>query len=81
MGVRARLVYTPPPVRHALTRLVGLPMRDVAFTRDEVDGLMARLLTSEAALTGTTRLSDWLEENGERIGRRYVSERRRSWRG
>ena len=44
----------------ALTRLVGLLMRDVALTRDEVVGLMAGLLTSEAAPTGTTRLSDWL---------------------
>ena len=59
---------------HALTRLVGLLMRDVALTRDEVDGLMAGLLTSEAAPTGTTRLSDWLAENGDGLGRGYVSE-------
>ena len=35
-------------------------MRDVALTRDEVVGLMAGLLTSEAAPTNTTRLPDWL---------------------
>ena len=38
MGVRARLVHTPPPAGLALTRLVGLLMRDVALTRDEVVG-------------------------------------------
>ena len=58
MGVRARLVHTPPSVGLALTRLIGLLMRDVALTRDEVVRLMADLLTSSAALTGTTRLSD-----------------------
>ena len=38
MGVRARLVHTPPSVGLAATRLVGLLMRDMALTRDEVDG-------------------------------------------
>ena len=32
MGVRARLVHTPPSAGLALTRLVGLLMRDVALT-------------------------------------------------
>ena len=31
---------------------------------------MAGLLTSEAAPTGTTRLSDWLAESGDGLGRR-----------
>ena len=81
MGVRAWLVHTPPSAGLALTRLVGLLMRDVALTRDEVVGLMAGLLTSEAAPTGTTRLSDCLAESGGGLGRRYVSELRRNYRG
>ena len=56
-------------------------MRDVALTRDEVVGLMAGLLTSEAAPTGTTRLSDWLDANADGLGRLYVSELRRNYRG
>ena len=65
----------------ALTGLVGLLMRDMALTRDEVDGLMAGLLTSAEPPTGTTRLRDWLAENGDCLGRRYVSELRRNYRG
>ena len=65
----------------ALTRLVGLLMRDLVLTRDEVVGLMAGLLTSEAVPTGTTRLSDWLAENGDSLGTRYVSDLRRNYRG
>ncbi len=80
MGVRARLVRTPPRVGLVLTGIVGLLMRDMALTRDEVDGLMAGLLTSRAPPTGTTRLADWLVENGDGLGRRYVSELRRNWR-
>ena len=80
MGVRSRLVHTPASVGLALTGLVGLLMRDVVLTHDEVVGLMAGLLTSEAPPTGTTRLSDWLEDNADNLGRRYVSELRRNYR-
>ena len=69
-----RLVHTPPSLGLTLTRLVGLTMRDVVLTRDEVDGLMAGLLTSDAAPTGTTALSSWLEDNAQHLGRRYASE-------
>ena len=79
MGVRSRLVRMPPWLGHTLTRLVGLLMRDVALTRDEVDGLMAGLLTSKAEPTGTTKLNNWLAENGDSLGRSYVSELRRNW--
>ena len=74
MGVPCRLVHTPPSLGLTLTRLVGLMMRDVVLTRDEVDGLMAGLLTSDAAPTGTTTLSSWLEDNAHHLGRRYASE-------
>ena len=74
MGVRSRFVHTPPSLGLNLTRLVGLMMRDVVLTRDEVDGLMAGLLTSGAAPTGTTALSSWLEDNAHHLGRRYASE-------
>ncbi len=80
MGVRARLLHTPSSVSLALTQLVGLLMGDLSLTRDEVVGLMAGLLTSEAAPTGTTRLSNWLPENADGLGRRYVSELRRNFR-
>ena len=40
VGARVRLVHTPPLLGFALTRLVGLLLRDVVLTKDEVDGLM-----------------------------------------
>ena len=73
-------MHTPPSLGYALTRLVGLLLRDVVLTRDEVDGLMAGLLTSHAAPAGTTRLAGWLEDNADILGRRYVSELRRNHR-
>ena len=80
VNARIRLVRTPPSLGFALTRLAGLPLRDVVLTRDEVDGLMAGLLTSHAASAGTARLAGWLEENPDILGREYVSELRRNHR-
>ena len=75
-----RLVHTPPSLGFALTRLAGLLLRDVVLTRDEVDGLMAGLLTSGAKPTGTTKLGDCPAENSGVLGQRYVSELRRNYR-
>ncbi len=80
VGARVRLVHTPPSMGLALTRLVGLLLRDTVLTRDEVDGLMAGLLTSHAAPSGSTRLGEWPEGNADILGRRYVSELRRNHR-
>ena len=81
VGARAKLVHTPPSLGFAMTTLVGLLLRDVVLTRDEVDGLMAGLLTSGSAHTGTTKLGDWLNGEGAALGRRYVSELARNFLG
>ena len=47
------------------------------LTRDEVDGLMTGLLTSQAAPDGT---AGWLEDNADILGRQYVSGLRRNYR-
>ena len=80
VGSRCRFVHTGPSVGLVLTGLVGLLIRDVVLTRDEIDGLMDGLLTSGDAPTGTTRLREWLDANGEALGHRYVSELRRNFR-
>ena len=80
VGSRCRFVHMSPGVSLALTGLVGMLIRDVVLTRDEIDGLSASLLTSDGPATGTTSLSEWLDANGDALGRRYVSELRRNFR-
>ena len=81
VGARVRLVHTPPYLGFAMTHVVGLLLRDVVLTRDEVDGLMARLLTSDAVPTSATKLGDWLGENADWLSLSYVAELRRNFRG
>ncbi len=46
----------------------------------DFDGLMAGLLVSDGPPNGRTSFSRWLEENGDTLGRRYVSEMDRHYR-
>ncbi len=79
-GGRARLLPLPPPLVYAAARLMGLALRDVVLTRDEIDGLMAGHLVSSDPHTGTTRLSDWMRDHRDTLGRRYASELARHYR-
>jgi uncharacterized protein YbjT (DUF2867 family) len=74
VGRRARLIHVPPEFSLLLTRMIGVGLRDVILTREEIKGLLANLLVSESAPTGTTRLSEWLKQNGAQLGSHYASE-------
>ncbi len=52
---------------------------DVVLTRDEIYGLMANLLYSKEPARCKTRLSDWLEQNREWVGKDYASELKRHY--
>ncbi len=80
MRVTCGFLHTPPSIGLALTSVIGLLMRDVVLTRDEIDGLMSGLLTSDAPPIGTTRLNDWLTNNADNLGRNYQSELQRNFR-
>ena len=78
--VNSRILHTPPTLALGLTSIVGLLLRDVVLTRDEIDGLMAGLLTSVSPPTGTTKFTDWLNTNAQNLGWRYESELQRNFR-
>jgi uncharacterized protein YbjT (DUF2867 family) len=69
-----RLVHISPSLGILLGRLIGFGLGDVVLTRDELKGLMDELLTSSQIPNGTTRFSDWLETNGDKLGSSYSSE-------
>jgi len=79
LGQSARLLHLPPWVALFLSDLVGRVVGDVVLTPEEIQGLMANLLVSPAPPTGSTRLSDWLRQNADRVGARYTSELKRHY--
>lgn len=77
---QAKIVHVKPRLALFLANLIGYAVRDVVITKDEIDGLMSNLLVSEGQLTASTRFSEWLSRNAEKIGTRYISGLRRSYR-
>lgn len=81
LGLRTRIVHWPPSAALLGSRLIGLLVRDVVLTGNELRGLMNELLISHEPPRGTTRLGDWLTNAADRVGDRYTSELARHFRG
>jgi uncharacterized protein YbjT (DUF2867 family) len=80
MGRAPALVRVPPSIGIFFGRILGVFLKDVLLTRSELKGLMEEYLTSPQPANGTTRFSDWLEQNKTTIGSRYSSEIARHFR-
>ena len=74
IGRKPKVIRVPASLGLFCGRILGLLLRDVLLTRDELRGLMDEMLTSEQAPNGATHLSDWLENNKTTVGRVYSSE-------
>ncbi len=79
VGRSIRLIHLPASLAYMSTLVTGWMVGDVVLTWEEYRGLMSNLLASDGASTGKTRLSQWLAENGERVGREYASEVKRHY--
>jgi NADH dehydrogenase len=80
IGSRSIVVPMPGPVVLATAKVIGLVVRDVVLTRDEIRELTSSLLTSHQPPLGTIRISDWLREHADSLGRRWSSELARNYR-
>jgi uncharacterized protein YbjT (DUF2867 family) len=80
MRRQARIVHVDPRVALAFARIVGLFVRDVTLTRDEIRGLMSNLLVTNSPPNAATRFSEWLRSHADNIGVAYASELARHFR-
>jgi uncharacterized protein YbjT (DUF2867 family) len=81
VGGHAVVRTAPKPLARALGRMVGVVLRDVLATSDELDVAEEGLLVSHEPPRGRDRFEEWLEENGRSLGRKYASELGRNFRG
>src|SRR5258706_2704116 len=77
---RVIITHVLPELAFSLAKLFEPVVGDVLITRDEVTGLMADLLISQNPPTGHTRLSSWLDEHVDTVGKHYASELNRHYR-
>jgi len=80
VGRKVRIVHVPSVLVLALAGAVGVALRDVMLTPEELAGLQASLLTSREPPRGTASFRSWVEASGEALGRGYVSELARNFR-
>jgi NADH dehydrogenase len=80
IGRRTLFVHLPLTAALTAAALVGRIVGDVVVTRDELEGLIAGLVTTEGPPTGTRRLTEWLAKNAGVVGRHYASEVSRHYR-
>lgn len=77
IGSRAMILHTPPWLTLLMANLVGLLLRDITLTSEELQGLMEeRLYIGEPALA-STRFSDWAKEKRHDLGLFYRNELKR----
>jgi uncharacterized protein YbjT (DUF2867 family) len=69
-----RLVHLPMLLAYLSTLVTGWIVGDVVLTWEEYKGLMGNLLAPEGPPAGSTRLSQWLADHKDLVGRQYASE-------
>lgn len=74
LGRPLRLIHLPPTLSYYMSKPLGYLLGDVILTRDEVRGLLNNNLTTDSPPSGDTKLSDWVAENAETLGNRYLNE-------
>ena len=74
IGKKRKIIHVSPEVGYFMAYVIGKLVDDIIVTRDEIAGLMAGMLAVNAPPAGQTRLTDWLGQHAETVGKRYTSE-------
>ena len=74
MGMWRPVLPVPAWLGYRAAQVLGTLVGDVMLTRDEIAGLSQDRLAVPGATIGTRRLSHWLREHADTLGRRYASE-------
>jgi NADH dehydrogenase len=80
VGSRAKIVRVPGVVLPAAAMCLNLALNDVLLTRDEYRAMAGDLADTVGPAVGTTRISDWIGDNGARLGIEYANELERHYR-
>jgi nucleoside-diphosphate-sugar epimerase len=74
LGKKRLIISCPPIIGYFWGKIVGRFVNDVIITREEIAGLMADLLYVDAPPAGETKLTCWIKEHAESLGKHYTSE-------
>ena len=72
----AVFAVTVVSVSRFAVRILGMMLKDIVLTRDEIKGLSRGLLVSnsEQPAPAPTRLTEWLDQHAGQLGVKYANE-------
>ncbi len=74
IGKNRKIINVSPGFGYFVGNLVSKLKGDLTITRPEIKGLMDNLLYVETPPTGKTKLTEWVENNKETVGKVYANE-------
>jgi len=74
IGVQRPIISVPDSIGYIAGWIIGKFMGDVLITWEEIKGLKADLLYSNAPPAGKTKMTDWARSNASTLGLKYASE-------
>jgi NADH dehydrogenase len=74
IGCKRPIMSVPPGLSYWACRVVGGVVGDVVITREEIHGLIEGRPCVDTPPLGKTKLTDWVREHRESLGRHYISE-------
>ncbi len=74
IGKNRPIISVSPTIGFLTGWILGKCVGDVMITREEIRGLMADLLYVDSPPVGKTKLTDWIGEHADSLGRHYTSE-------
>jgi nucleoside-diphosphate-sugar epimerase len=80
VGRRTPILHAPPAAMAALARVLGVVVRDVVLTADEIRGLTSGLLVSHQPALGQISFLEWLNKHTPTLGGAYANELDRHFR-
>jgi len=74
MGLKRIIIPVPPILAWLVGKVVGIIVSDRVITRAEIRGLMNGLMASDDKPLGVVKFSEWIEDNGAKLGLRYQND-------
>ena len=74
IGGQKPIISVGPTLGYFAGLIIGKIVGDIMITRDEITGLMNNLLYVESPPAGKTKLTEWIKEHRNSLGRKYTSE-------
>ncbi len=74
IGVKRPIIRAGPTLGYLVAWVMSKFVGDVMLTKDEIRGLMAGLLCTDSPSAGRIRLTEWMAEHRDTLGRKYANE-------